>query len=66
MKNHEITLHVSFFEFCCFLIFTMTNRPKTREIPLATAQDSFGNEGRFVLKVMSYQVANQCGKDIGV
>jgi len=39
------------------------NRPKTREIPLATAQDSF-NEGRCVLKAMSYQVANQCGKDI--
>ena len=52
------------FKFCRFLIFTMMNGPNIRNCALATAQDSFNEfRGCCVLKALSYQVVNQCGKD---
>ena len=47
------------------LFSNFRNEESSRGIPLTTAQASF-NEGRCVVKVISYQVANQCGKGISV
>ena len=43
----------------------MMNRPKTRKISLAIAQVNYnqGDQGRFIIKMISYQVANQCGTE---